>query len=230
MRLTQTIDFWTSSWKKHFEEYAHHAPLQAFYLSFILQLKELKLLEIAAGSFHDTACLNSWGGECLGIDSCPTVLAMARQQYPHLAGKISRMNAERLGFRDKAFDLSYHNGFFVYFEDRQIRRLLEEQTRVTRRILVCSVHNQLNTFAVRKFDRLSRRDALYRLRFFHPDEMRRLLKPYCREVMIFPFNIPEFDHKIAAGRDVNSLKTEYLHHYSRAGLERGHRLMAVGYL
>ncbi len=231
--LSNTQEFWTQNWDRHFDEYINYAPLQAFYLYFFLWKTDIKVLEIAAGSFHDTFCLNQWGISCTGIDLCFKAVQMARRSNPQFRHKTFVMNAKNIGFEDKSFDVSFHNGFFVNFDnDQEIHQLLKEQTRVTREMIVCSVHNGLNANLVKKFEFLSQYDDLYNIRFYTPQKLKELLMTHCRKVIIFPFNIPELDERIAIseGRDKDLLKTRYFQNYSMSNVQKCKRLMGIGYL
>lgn len=229
--LQNTREFWKANWEKHFSEYVRYVPFQAYYLYFLLEEGDQRLLEIAGGSFHDTACLNKWGVSCEGIDFCPEVVEMARWREPRLRDKLFVMNARRMTFADKAFDVSFHNGFFVNFSsDEDIRQLLKEQVRVTKRLIVCSVHNRMNQRLKKKFSMLSAGDDLYNIRFYTPLELRRLLMPFCRRVKILPFQIPEFDRLIALTHARDFVRKIYSQYYHASDIGRCKRLMAVGYL
>lgn len=229
--LHKTPQFWTENWRRHFGEYVSYLPFQAYYLYCLLESPEEKLLEIAGGSFHDTSCLNSWGISCTGIDLCREVIRMAKEKNPALQNKLFVMDAKRLDFNDKTFDVSFHNGFLGYFErEEDIHPFLEEQVRVTKRLIVCSVHNELNSTLLRKFRRFSLVDDLYNIRFYTPRQLKKMLKPFCRTVEVRPFQVPEFDQIILRTEAKDFIKEIYNRYYHTLDIGRGKRLMAVGYL
>jgi hypothetical protein len=229
--LKDTQEFWTEIWKRHFNGYVNAAPWQAFYLYFILDRTDIEILEIAAGSFHDTFCLNEWGIPCTGIDLCPTAVDLARKKTPSLSHKTLVMDAQHLGFENKSFDISFHNGFFANIQDANIlRAIIQEQVRVTRKKIICTVHNRLNKSLINKFKMLSKKDELYNVRFFYPDEITSLMVSFCQKVAIFPIQIPEFDELFYVTRDKDLMKSIYLHHYLTIDMHKCKRLMVVGYL
>ena len=229
--LAKTQTFWRESWKQHFAEYLSYTPFQAYYLYCLLERSDTQLLEIAGGSFHDTSCLNEWGISCTGIDLCADVVQMARYKNRYLRHKVFVMDAKNMDFKDKSFDVSFHNGFFVNFtDDDEIRGLLQEQVRVTKRLIVCSVHNQLNNHLIEKFENFSAVDDLYNIRFYTPEKLKELLRLFCREVKILPLQTPEFDQMIVTTQARDFVKAIYSRYYHAIDLTCCKRLMAVGFL
>jgi SAM-dependent methyltransferase len=191
--LENSESFWSETWSRHFQAYTRTIPRQAYYLSFLLSDAERVLLEIGAGSYRDTARLNRWGRDCTGVDFCPEACTKARAAYPEFAAKLLTMDAFALEFGDKSFDLSFHNGLLIVLDDAAISKLLREQVRVTRKRIVCTVHNALRRDLVQQFAELSARDKLYDIRFFMPDELRELVAAHCDSVEIRPFGHPAVD-------------------------------------
>ncbi|MBL8013610.1 MAG: class I SAM-dependent methyltransferase [Candidatus Omnitrophica bacterium] len=229
--FNNTPTFWANSWNRHFEEYIQYVPFQAYYLYCLLGEYDANVLEIAGGSFHDTSALNNWGIACTGIDTCREVIEKAKKAEPTLNRKVLEMDAKQMDFRDKTFDVSFHNGFFAYFSsDEELRLLIREQVRVTKRLIVCSVHNALNDWLREKFRIFSRKDDLYNLRFYTPQRIRSLLTPFCRRVEIFPLQVPEFDRLITMTNARDFVKGIYNKYYHACDIRRCKRLMAVGYL
>ena len=147
---------------------------------------EHNLLEIAAGSFRDVGALNKWGISCVGVDYSEESVGQSKKYFPLYKDKIMRMDAFSLNFVDNQFDFSFHNGFWTYFEDEEILRLLKEQARVTKYRIVATVHNKHNSNFVDYFNHLSESDPLYKLRFFEMDEMYSLMNTVCEKVEIIP--------------------------------------------
>lgn len=229
--LQNTEAFWKENWERHYQEYISRLPFQAYYLYCFLRKTDREVLEIAAGSSNDTVCLNEWGISCTGIDFCQHVIQLAKEKDPKLRHKFLVMDAKRMTFPDKSFDVSFHNGFLVNFQsDAEIHRLLAEQARVTKRLIVCSVHNQFNLDLIHKFKALSQVDDLYNIRFYKPDHLKNLLKPFCRKVKIFPFQCPGFDRLIALTRSKDFVKENYIQYHHTMDINQCKRLMAVGYL
>lgn len=230
--ISNTRETWKNIWNQRYSSYVRFIPRQAYYLFFILQKEDHRILEIAAGSFRDTIRLNEWGYDCTGIDSLDEVVKMAKDQYLLYQTKMLLGDAASLNFADRSFDVTFHNGFYVLFEeDKTIDSLIREQVRVTKRYIVCTVHNKLNTRLVNLFMEKAIQDPLYDIRFFYPDEMIHLLKPYCRHVVAFPFGVPLFDRLIRYfGRYRKGVKWLYSEVATKMKLEKCERLMVVGYL
>jgi ubiquinone/menaquinone biosynthesis C-methylase UbiE len=223
---------WGKIWKQHYSSYVHTIPRQAYYLFFVLKKEDRRILQIAAGSFRDTVRLNEWGYDCIGTDFLEDVVEMAKGYYPIYKNKMFSEDASRLSFTNKCFDVSFHNGFYILFqEDKMIDSLIREQVRVTKRCIVCTVHNKLNSKLVNLFREKANSDPLYDVRFFYPDEMIHLLKPYCHRVVVLPFGTPIFDRLIRyIGWYLKGLKWLYSITFSKMKLEKCERIMAVGFL
>jgi len=87
------------------------------------------------------------------------------------------MNAFSLDLPDKTFDLSFHKGFWSYFEsDDDIAMLFREQLRVTKQYLIILVHNASNTRMVADFGKKAVNDDLYNVRFFQPNKLKEHLE------------------------------------------------------
>jgi len=226
------MEGWNVQWENNFEHYQQDMR-HACYIRSILQTREHDLLEIAAGSFRDMGTLNKWGYTCFGIDYSPVSISKAKDYFEEYAGRILRMDAFNLEFSDDRFDLSFHNGFWNYFEDDRIKKLLAEQARVTKYRVVATVHNKHNRQFVEYFCRLSEKDPLYKLRFFEVDEMIELMKTACREVKVIPVGKGKKlyeDELINIGLgDARYLKKCFDHHGMDL-LPISERLMCIGLL
>jgi len=130
------------------------------------------VLEIACGSSRDVSFLSRSGYQAYALDIDRNLLVMLRQKNPHPQPQFINANALHLCFRDSQFDLVFHNGFFIVFEnDDDILDLLKEQMRVSRRYLLLVVHNRLNRKLVKEFQTQAQQDSIYSIRFFHPQEL-----------------------------------------------------------
>lgn len=228
----RTVEVWNSQWENIFDHYQQDLR-HAYYVRAILNSNEHKLLEIAAGSFRDMNALNEWGYNCYGIDYSDESVNLAKKYFLHLRDKISKMDAFKLKFKDKEFDLSYHNGFWTYFTDEEIEKLIREQVRVSKYRIVVTVHNKHNSQFVEYFNRLSKKDPLYQLRFFEVDEIVNLMKKECHEVRVIPVGKGKKffeDDLINIGlRDAKYIRRSFDYH----GLDlltMSERLMCIGSL
>ena len=134
---------WDGIWKRHFQEYQTDYR-HAYSIAALRRRKERRLLEIAAGSFRDMATLNRWGFYCEGFDFSIESVGRAREILPRYSDRIKKMDAACMVYPDGAFDLTFHNGFWGYFDDRKISVLGVEQARVTASRMIAIVHNAHN--------------------------------------------------------------------------------------
>jgi hypothetical protein len=148
------------------------------WLRWRFDLNGLSILEIAGGSCRDSRYLHASGLDAVGSDGDAETISQVRE---HLTGSgfgPRLEDAAALSFPDRSFDVVFHNGLWVVFPaDDQIRLLLNEQLRVTRRYGVAIVHNALNRRLVDRFASLAKTDPLYSIRFFTPEQIRELVRP-----------------------------------------------------
>jgi ubiquinone/menaquinone biosynthesis C-methylase UbiE len=178
---------WDKKWPTIFQHYQQDIR-HAYYLNAFLDENDKKILEIAAGSFRDMAVLNNLGVECWGTDYSKNSVDLARKHFPLLKNMIFQSDAYNMrNINDNAFDATFHNGFWVLFDDNnEISALAKEQARITKRKMVVTVHNGHNKKFIHYFKKLSREDPLYRIRFFTIDEIRSLMLTVCKSVKIVP--------------------------------------------
>lgn len=223
--------WWSAAWRKHHDRYVSHPSYQSYYLSFILPRGTKYLLELGAGSFRDTATLNKWRYVCIGSDFSPEAVVLAQHTYPEWAHRFLVANATALPFAPKSFDVSFHSGLFACFDDDiTILRILQEQVRVSRRAIVCSVHNALNTTLQEEFHRRSLSDPLYKIRFFLPQEITQLMASVGVRVSLYPFGSLWCNRLIKYTRSRTLTRWYYRLTYQRWRWEQCERIMAVGWL
>lgn len=230
-QLTTVAD-WDSKWTDIFDHYQND-PRHAHYINAIRHRDELRVLEIAAGSFRDIARLNEKGVEGYGIDFSPEAVTRARHFYPLQADKFSVQDAFNLNFTDSFFDLSYHNGFWGYFSDADIGKMAQEQARVTRKRMIVTVHNAHNIGFANYFQSKKDTDPLFNIRFFTVDEMRACLSTVCRSVSIIPVGKGKKSHEdwlIRKGLHHPALINAMFKFSGMKYLERSERLMCIGEL
>jgi len=176
---------WDLKWPDIFEHYQNDLR-HAQYIQALKNKNENCLLEIAAGSFRDMAALNKWGIECNGMDFSAESVMLAKKQFPSLSNKIHQMDGFNFNFVDKKFDLTYHNGFWVLFNDSDIDLLAKEQARISKYRMIATVHNAHNIQFKNYFKMKAENDSLYRIRFFYEEEMRNIMSKVCSKVTVVP--------------------------------------------
>ncbi|MCV2364656.1 class I SAM-dependent methyltransferase [Paucibacter sp. DJ1R-11] len=224
---------WDDTWPKIFDHYQQDQR-HAYYVNALLHDEDRRVLELGAGSFRDMALLNRLGVNCWGADYSSASVELARRQFPELAAQIFQGDAFQLdGMADAAFDVSFHNGLWVLFDDQDIRRLAAEQARVSRRKIIATVHNAHNPDFIDYFARLGETDPLYRIRFFEAEEMRALLAPVCRSVEIVPVGKGKKhleDELINQGKTSRAEMRTFFDQAGMDHLRNSERLLCIGHL
>ncbi len=218
---------WDVLWRKYFNEYQGDCR-HAYYIASVRRRKERNILEIGAGSFRDMAILNRWGFSCEGVDFSTESVRKARELLPALSDRIKKMDAVCLDYPDKAFDLTYHNGFWSYFDDARISELAAGQARVTRLRMIATVHNAHNQAYKERFVSLAKRDPLYRIRFFYANEITSLMRHFCRNVTVLPVNGGITDRLVGLGLGLNTARWMHRLYGRYQSLDKFERLMCIG--
>jgi len=93
------------------------------------------VLEIACGSARDSLFLQTMSKNVVASDSNSYVISELESRFQNIPGiKFCVEDALSLSFEDRQFDVSFHNGFYVCFDDDEIiKAMLREQCRVTRK-------------------------------------------------------------------------------------------------
>lgn len=185
LTASSSADDWDKKWVDIFAHYQNDIR-HAHYIHALLEPDEKEVLEIAAGSFRDIAALNRWGRTGSGIDFSEEAVRRAKDQFPEYASRFYQMSAFDLSVTNKAFDVTYHNGFWILFSDKEILALAKEQARVTRKRMIVTVHNAHNSQFVGYFERMRQSDPLYDIRFFSIEEIIGLMRTVCDDVQVIP--------------------------------------------
>ena len=170
--LENTEKFWEDSWISHIEVYLNAKPRAGIFISNYFK-EEKTILEIAGGSCRDSRYLANNGYDSTGSDFDEKTLDyLQNEKFPNDKLKYSKEDAFKLSFEDNSFDLVFHNGFFVLFDDNSsIITMLKEQERVSKEYIVFFVHNKENKNLINTFNSKAKNDDLYKIRFFNKDEI-----------------------------------------------------------
>ncbi|MGE7370798.1 class I SAM-dependent methyltransferase [Neorhizobium sp. NPDC001467] len=222
---------WDRTWTDVFNQYQRDLR-HAHYIHAFCRPQD-RVLEIAAGSFRDVAMLNRLGIDCHGMDYSGEAVSRTIGEYPDLKDKATKMDAFALTYGDKAFDVSYHNGFWGLFGDEDMARLAREQATVSRRLMIATVHNGHNADFVDYFARVSQTDPLYRIRFFTVDEITDIMKTVARNVTVIPVGKGKKSHEdelINRGKTDPAILKRYFDRCGHKFLEQSERLLCIGEL
>ncbi|WP_153556596.1 class I SAM-dependent methyltransferase [Roseimaritima sediminicola] len=171
----QDEEFWSEKWIKHIETYLTADPRTGRWLQSRFNLCGQTVLEVAGGSCRDSRFLHEQGVDATGSDFDARTLQYLRDRDKASEFRLRREDAFALDCESKSFDVVFHNGFWVLFDDdEKLVDSLREHVRVARRYVVILVHNKRNRKLVDTFSRKGKTDALYNIRFFTPEEVRRL--------------------------------------------------------
>jgi hypothetical protein len=228
--ILKTQSDWDQKWVQHFDHYQNDLR-HAYYIDAVRRKKEQHLLEIAAGSFRDMAKLSGRGISCDGVDYSGESVARAKKRYPDLSQNIFQMDAKKMSFGDKEYDLTYHNGFWGLFSDDEICELAGEQARITKYRMIATVHNAHNTSFREYFNEMSKKDPLYQIRFFPVDEIRELMLTVCSSVTIVPVGKGKKKHEdllIRYGFGHPLILKTYFDLSRNRLLDHSERLMCIG--
>lgn len=168
---------WNSVWNQHLEEYYQGAPRAGLWLERQFRLQGKRVLEIAAGSCRDSLYLAEQGYDITATDYLPELVEQVAFRYRNSPLKFDSQNAFSFQLEDNSFDITFHNGLWVNFEsDDALCELLAEQSRITRECLILLVHNKHNPRLKRIFAQRAAEDQMYRIRFFGPDDLTRIVQ------------------------------------------------------
>ncbi len=110
----------------------------------IYEEKPKKILEVGSGTGSMSTFLSYLGYEVTSLDNDSKVLLKAKNLAKKLNGKVkfTLNDAFNIPFGDNYFDVVFHQGLLEHFSDANIYKLLDEQLRVGK-IVVLSVPNNL---------------------------------------------------------------------------------------
>ena len=170
-------DFWAASWERHIKKYLSAHPRCGIWLNYYFSEKLLTFLECAGGSCRDSRYLFQKNRKSKGSDFDQKTINYVNEKYSASGFVVVNEDSFVLSFASDSFDVVFHNGFWVCFDDDQkVLSLLNEQIRVARRYAVALVHNKMNQGLVDRFKDLSVKDDLYNLRFFDIDTLETILE------------------------------------------------------
>jgi len=175
--LRNKEEFWEESWIKHIKTYLSATPRAGIFLE--NYFKDVNtILEIAGGSCRDSRYLANNNYDVTGSDfDKKTLDYLQKKKFVNDVLKYSREDAFNLSFKNDSFDLIFHNGFFILFDDNEeIYDMLKQQQRVSKKYIVIFVHNKDNNNLIQIFKEKSKKDDLYNIRFFDKDEIVKIVK------------------------------------------------------
>ena len=95
------------------------------------------ILEVATGTGSLSIFLSHLGHNVLSVDNNEGVLRIVQHNNTNFGGRVTfkKADAFNLPFNDDSFDVCFSQGFLEHFADDDIKKLLREQLRVSRKVL-----------------------------------------------------------------------------------------------
>ncbi len=221
---------WNSKWIYLFKQY--QADLRhGYYIASLLKNQEWTVLEIGAGSFRDIALLGRLGYSIGGLDFSELSCEKVKMEFPEFSERFWCGDAFNTNLNDNEYDVSYSNGFIGCFDDLQIDLLLKEQVRITKKIIISTVHNAHNIRFREYFDNKTAVDSIYSLRFFTINEISNIFKKLDLNFVIYPVGkayVAGEDLMIKDGASMPEIR-EYIISQNDHALEASERLMVVAH-
>lgn len=114
------------------------------YFDEIHKRKPKGILEVGAGTGSMSILLSHLGYSVISVDNNKGILKKAQKNNDHYNGKVKFQFADafKLPFKNNSFDMSISQGFFEHFNNEEIRKLLDEQLRVSKKWVLFSVPNK----------------------------------------------------------------------------------------
>lgn len=188
--LKKSSLFWQNCWDKHLGEYQAYPPFAGIFIKGTFKNKIKQILEIGCGSSGDSIYLANKNYKVTAVDNEEKIITLLKNKNDSPLLDYRLADAFSLPFENDKFDLVFHNGFFVYFSNDDIVKLLKEQERIAKKYILFFVHNKLNVKLVDQFHTRSLTDNLYDLRFFEPEDIKEIVKTSgisCTSVTILKF-------------------------------------------
>ncbi|MEE2757289.1 MAG: class I SAM-dependent methyltransferase [Myxococcota bacterium] len=171
-------ELWPNLWRQYLDQYLSKPPRTGFWVDAHFGGKANSFLELGCGSGRDAMYLAQRGHSVVGSDLDDVTLMELETRFGSETLNFSVQDASNLTFDTDSFDVVYHNGLWVLFEDDDvIISMLKEQIRVASKYAIILVHNQENLALRRQFQkRADGGDQLYDIRFFNRTSLTDLIE------------------------------------------------------
>lgn len=169
------IDNWSPIWHAHLRHYWSTPPRLGYWIATHFR-GHYRSLELGAGSCRDSYYLSSRGWLSTAIDANADVVQAVAARFHNLSFSVMQADAFTLPFAPRSFDVTFSNGFWGLFSDKEIYCLISEQLRVTSKVMLAVLHNAENERLRCQFAEKAKSDPLYNIRFFTRREIIALLR------------------------------------------------------
>ena len=166
---------WAESWKKHLSEYSSGIPRTGIFIkSYVKGIKTS--LELGCGSARDSIMLALKGIDVTASDYEPSLIEALKEMHKDKNVVFSVVDAFDTKFKPDFFDLVFHNGLYVLFNDNEIVSMLKEHARISAKYLLILVHNGKNLQQKKLFAKKAETDPVFNIKFFEIENLKKLLQ------------------------------------------------------
>lgn len=133
--------FYTSSYD--FEYLIQNAHCHLEFFKSIYEEKPKKVLEVGSGTGAMSVFLSYLGFDVVSLDNDKQVLEQVKKMSKNLNGKVNFVFGDgfKMDYKDNDFDVVFHQGLLEHFEDGDIIKLLKEQLRVGKKVVLSVPNN-----------------------------------------------------------------------------------------
>lgn len=113
------------------------------FFKFIYNENPKKILEVGTGTGSMSVFLSYLGIDVTSLDNDKKVLERAKILSKKLNGKVKFVFGDgfRMNYKDNFFDVAFHQGLLEHFENDDIIKLLKEQLRVAKTVVLSVPNN-----------------------------------------------------------------------------------------
>jgi len=215
-------DTWNRIWNKYTEKYVHSNPKHGKIVEKIAKKYNINFsscLETGCGSARDSRYLSEkCKAYCLDLSSEPLKVAYKISKELNTDENYFLMQGDvfNLPFKDKSIDVSFNSGLLIYFSaNEDIYRILAEQSRVTKRLMIIFVHNKFDLIMSILFKYLYhiKGEDLYNVRRFSFKEIKDICERFGKvlEVGACEYTVPIVINKFKKVFFTGELNLEGIH-------------------
>lgn len=215
-------DTWNGIWSEYIEKYVHSNPKHGKIIERIAKKYDINFnscLETGCGSARDSRYLSEkYKAYCLDLSSEPLRMAYKISKELDTDENYFLMQGDvfNLPFKDKSIDISFNSGLLVYFSaNEDIYRILAEQRRVTKGLMIIFAHNKFDLIMNVLFKYLYhiRGEDLYNIRRFSFKEIKGICERFGKvlEVDACEYTVPIVINKFKKMLFGSELNLEDIH-------------------
>ncbi len=153
---------WHEHYSREFSKFDYFGNINAHRPLFfsIFREKPKSALEVGSGSGTMSVFLSYFIKKVVSVDNNKEVLENGRMHNRKFKGKaeFEFADAFKLPFKDNEFDVAFSQGFFEHFNKEEILRLIDEQLRVAKKVIISVPNSDFNAKGVGDELRLNKKE------------------------------------------------------------------------